>query len=98
MIGSNRERSPHYGALQKVIDALFEDDDAPYLEVADPEAAFKVSRLQVVLAAEAADLPDELLRVVNLLPPGEYTRLRLTTQLNSAITGHAWGQVFGTVS
>ena len=42
-------------------------------------------------------LPDELLRIVTLLPPGDYTRQRLCTQLNSAIAGHAWGQVYGTV-
>ena len=47
--------------------------------------------------AEAADLPEELLRIVTLLPPGDYTRARLCTQLNSAIAGHAWGQVYGTV-
>ncbi len=46
MTGSNVKRSSHYGALQRVVDSLFEEDDAPYLEVADPEAAFKVSRLQ----------------------------------------------------
>lgn len=57
-----------------------------------------VTRLQVVMAAEAADLPEDLMRIVNLLPPGSYTRLKLTTQLNSAIGGHAWGQVYGTVS
>ena len=57
----------------------------------------KVRRLDVVVAAEAADLPDELLRIVTLLPPGDYTRQRLCTQLNSAIVGHSWGQVYGTV-
>lgn len=95
---SNIKRSPHYGELQKVVDGLFAEDDAPYLAQVDPDAAFKVPRLRVVLAAEAADLPEELLRIVSLLPPGEYTRQQLTDQLNSAITGHAWGQVFGTVS
>ena len=54
-------------------------------------------RLDVVVAAEAADLPEELYRIVTLLPPGDYTRARLCTQLNSAIAGHAWGQVYGTV-
>ena len=49
------------------------------------------------LPAEAADLPEELYRIVTLLPPGDYTRARLCTQLNSAIAGHAWGQVYGTV-
>ena len=46
---------------------------------------------------DPTDLPDELLRIVTLLPPGDYTRQRLCTQLNSAIAGHAWGQVYGTV-
>ena len=94
---SNIKRSASYGELQKVVDALFAEDDAPYLAQVDPDAAFKVPRLRVVLAAEAADLPEDLLRIVSLLPPGEYTRQQLTDQLNSAITGHAWGQVYGTV-
>lgn len=86
--GTNIDRSEHYGDLQTIVDNLFHglgEDDT-------------VSRLQAVMAAEAADLPDELTRIVTLLPPGTYTRERLTTQLNSAITGHAWGQVYGTVS
>ncbi len=98
MSGQNIKRSEHYGELQKVVDSLFAEDDAPYLAVVDPSLAFRVTRLDVVLAAEAADLPEDLLRVVSLLPPGEYTRQQLTDQLNSAITGHAWGQVYGTVS
>ena len=93
--GTNRERSEYYGALQDIVDALF----AQYGDM-DPTIAeaigAKVRRLDVV-AAEAADLPEELLRIVTLLPPGDYTRARLCTQLNSAIAGHAWGQVYGTV-
>lgn len=95
---SNKDKSIHYGALQDIVDSLFQEDDAPYLEVVDPDLAFKVSRLDVIIAAESADLPDDLMQIINLLPPGEYSRNRLTTQLNSAITGHAWGQVYGTVS
>ena len=83
----NRTPSPHYGALQAVVDELFEDKPDEY----------SVRRLDVVIAAESSDLPDELLELVNLLPPGEYSRKRLCTQLNSAIGGHAWGQVYGTV-
>lgn len=83
---SNVKRSPDYGALQKVVDGLFKDPSTKM-----------VRRLDVVLAAEAADLPDELLEIVGLLPPGSYTRQRLCDQLNSAIAGHAWGQVYGTV-
>ena len=59
--GTNRERSEYYGALQDVVDALF----AQYgdLDPAIAEAVgAKVRRLDVVVAAEAADLPDELLR------------------------------------
>ncbi|RDB62860.1 hypothetical protein C1878_07505 [Gordonibacter sp. 28C] len=85
--GSNIERSPHYGALQDVVDGLF----------AGASADDTVRRLDVVIAAEAADLPDDLMEVVQLLPPGSYTRRRLCDQVNSSIGGHAWGQVYGTV-
>ena len=86
--GSNIERSEHFGALQRIVDTLFEDAS---------DELFAVRRLDVVIQAEAADLPEELMRIVSLVPPGNYTRQRLCDQLNSAITGHAWGQVYGTV-
>ena len=86
-LGLNKDKSPDYGALQKVVDALFEG--------AGKDAA--VRRLDVVLTAEASDLPADLLEIVNLLPPGNYTRQRLCDQLNSSVTGHAWGHVYGTV-
>lgn len=165
--GTNIERSPYYGALQSMVDSLFDGleetapdrkdgtfpaagassanaaphpvianaDSAPAgndatLSAADafgvsertasllglsalmaeaagdatqtssepkPPAGPTIRRLDAVLAAEAADLPDDLVRIVKLLPPGDYTRERLCTQLNSAIAGHAWGQVYGTV-
>lgn len=82
MAGSNTVRSPHYGALQDVVDSL-------YLGLGPKE---KLRRLDIVVAAEAADLPDDLAEIVNLLPPGSYTRQRLCDQLNSAIGGHAWGR------
>ena len=81
------QQSPSYGALQAVVDDLFEGK----------QRTFKVRRLDVVVAAESSDLPDDLMEVVNLLPPGDYTRQRLCDQLNSSIGGHAWGQVYGTV-
>ena len=101
MAPSNVSRSEHYGLLQEVVDDLFGDGgdgpgyDDPHLEEI---LAPKVRRLDVVMKAEAAGLPEDLMEVVSLLPPGEYTRSKLCTQLNSAITGHAWGQVYGTVS
>lgn len=81
------EPSPAYGSLQAVIDDLFEGKPRDY----------EVKRLDVVITAESGDLPADLLEVVNLLPPGDYSRERLCIQLNSAIVGHAWGQVYGTV-
>ena len=86
MLSSNAMRSDDYGALQTVVNALFSDARVE-----------SVRRLDVVLSAEANDLPSDLLEVVGLLPPGTYTRRRLCDQLNSAIVGHAWGQVYGTV-
>ena len=86
-VRANTVRSPHHGALQSVVDSVYADRG--------PKEA--VRRLEVVVAAEAADLPDDLMEIVNLLPPGSYTRQRLCDQLNSAIGGHAWGQVYGTV-
>lgn len=79
--------SEEYGALQSIVDDLFEDMPADY----------EVRRLDVIIAAESYDLPADLEEIVSLLPPGEYTRVRLCDQLNSAIGGHAWGQVYGTV-
>lgn len=84
--GSNVERSSYYGALQDVVDGLFADTSIE-----------TVRRLDVVIAAEAADLPFDLSEVISLLPPGRYTRSRLCDQINSSIGGHAWGQVYGTV-
>ena len=79
--------SESFGALQAVVDDLFEDKPR----------SFEVRQLDVVVAAESGDLPADLLEIVNLLPPGNYTRQRLCDQLNSSIGGHAWGQVYGTV-
>lgn len=84
---SNIDRSPDYGALQKVVDSLYHGK----------LPTDKVARLDVVLAADAADLPSDLIEIVNLLPPGRFNRRKLCDQLNSAIGGHAWGQVYGTV-
>lgn len=81
----NREvHSPEYGSLQRVIDTLFISRKT-------------ASRLDLILAAEAADLCEDMLEVVSLLPPGRYSRHRMCDQLNSSITGHGWGLTYGTV-
>lgn len=87
----NGSESPDHGLLQTVIDRLFDD------LVSEEEDESVVSRLDVVITAESQGLPEDLLEIVSLLPPGDYTRQALCDQLNSAMTGHAWGQVYGTV-
>ncbi|MGN1361917.1 MAG: hypothetical protein ACI4VV_06610 [Eggerthellaceae bacterium] len=83
--GANAHRSPYYGVLQDLVDSLFLEEQT-------------VRRLDVIMAAEASELPEDLQEIVSLLPPGTFTRQRLCDQLNSSINGHAWGQVYGTVA
>lgn len=80
----NPIRSEEYGMLQHVVDTLFLN-------------CTLVSRLDLVLSAEAADLCDDLMEIVSLLPPGRYDRHDLCMQLNSAISAHGWGLIYGTV-
>lgn len=69
--------------LTRLIDSLFRDQKV-------------VQRLDVLLRAEALDLPDDALDIINLLPPARYTRAKLCDQLNSAIVGHGWSRRMGT--
>lgn len=75
--------SEHHDSTQRLIDSLFSNTKT-------------VSRLEVVVRAECWDLPTDVLGIVELLPPGIYTRQRLCDQLNSAIVGHGWGGTLGT--
>lgn len=79
-----REKSPDYGVPQEFIDRLF-DGREDYM------------RLEVVLEGEAYGLNGELMEVLNLLPPGLYTRDRLCGQINSSLSSHGWGYVYGAV-
>ena len=79
-----REKRPDYGVLQEFIDRLF-DGRENYM------------RLEVVLEGEAYGLNGELMEVLNLLPPGLYTRDRLCGQINSSLSSHGWGYVYGAV-
>ena len=79
-----REKSPDYGVLQEFIDRLF-DGREDYM------------RLEVVLEGEAYGLNSELMEVLNLLPPGLYTRDRLCSQINSSLSSHGWCYVYGAV-
>ncbi len=80
-----REKSPFYGVLQEFVDSL-------YLQ------AETLSRLDVVLAAESFGLNDDLQEIISLLPPGAYNRVRLCGQLNSSLSSHGWGYVYGSVA
>ena len=77
-------RSEDYGELQRLVDALFATDEV-------------VTRLDAVVRAEMDDLSPDLVEVVELLPAGSYRRARLCDQMNSIITAHGWGYVYGTV-
>jgi len=71
-------------SLQRFIETLF-------------QSTKHVERLDVVLRAEALDLPQDLIGIVELLPPRRYTRQQLCDQLNSALKGHGWNSAYGTV-
>lgn len=79
-----REKSSDYGVLQEFIDRLFIGRE-DYM------------RLEVVLEGEAYGLNSDLMEVLNLLPPGLYTRDRLCSQINSSLSSHGWGYVYGAV-
>jgi hypothetical protein len=70
--------------LQQLIDTLYRD-------------ARTVSRMDAVIRAEALDLPQDLIGIVALLPPGRYPRHAMCDQLNSALKGHGWTGRYGTV-
>lgn len=70
--------------LQEFVDMLF-------------ASAESHARLDIVLQAESYGLNEELLEVVSLLPPGTYERDRLCSQLNSSLSSHGWGYVYGAV-
>lgn len=84
---SGSSPAPGYGELQQLVEEL-------YREVG-PSGA--VSRMDVILRAEIDDLDDDLREVIDLLPAGRYKRGRLCDQLNSIVTAHGWGLVYGTV-
>lgn len=81
-------RSEDYGTLQRLVDAIFPPG-------VSSRAA--VEKLDVVSRADMFDLCDDLQEVVDLLPSRRYTRARLCDQLNSIITAHGWGSLYGTV-
>ncbi|QWT17384.1 hypothetical protein KPC83_05970 [Collinsella sp. zg1085] len=77
-------QSEAFGELQRLVDSLYTGHD-------------QVDRLDVMVQAEILDLPDDLLEIVSLLPPGNYERSRMCDQLNSALAAHGWGNLYGTV-
>ena len=97
---SSRERSPYYGALQQVVDSLFADltEEERIADMAGVPGARKVRRLDVILAAEAVDLPDELQEIVNLLPPSTlFTRRRFVRSVELRCRRACLGTEYGTV-
>ncbi len=79
------KRSEHYGELQRLIDELFSSRQT-------------ITTMELVLNAEIRDLNVDLLEICNIVPPGTYDRQSLCDQINSAIAGHGWGGIYGTVN
>ena len=73
-----------YGVLQDLVDGLF--GRSPL-----------VSRIELITQAEIHDVSPEVMEVVELMPPGTYTRAQMADQMNSVITAHGWGMTLGTV-
>ena len=70
--------------LQRFVDSLFDSSN-------------RIARLDALVRAESLDMPVDLLGIVELLPPGVYTRQAMCDQLNSALKGHGWTGIYGTV-
>lgn len=83
---SARKKSEDYGELQSFVEGLYGNDEE-----------LELSRLEIIIQAEAADLNSDLLEVVSLLPPSRFTREKLCSQLNSSLSSHGWGYVYGAV-
>ena len=73
-----------YGVLQDLVDAVF-------------RRAPRVSRMELLTQAEAHDVSEDIMEVVELMPSGSYTRTEMADQMNSIITAHGWGLRYGTV-
>lgn len=71
-------------SLQRLVDSLFARERA-------------VTRLDAIIRAENLDLDEGAREVVELLPPGRYTRQRLCDQVNSCLKGHGWTGRYRTV-
>ena len=80
--------SEDYGELQRLVDALFRPGIS---------SRATVSKIDVLTASDAFDFCDDLAEVVDLLPTRNFTRTQLCDQMNSILSGHGWGGVYGTV-
>lgn len=79
-------RGEAYGELQHLVDELYAH-----------KPSGSVSKLDALEQADIDDVVDDLREVIALLPGGMYKRQTLCDQLNSIITAHGWGYVYGCV-
>lgn len=82
----NVPQDEDYGVLQDLVDAAFRS------------GRDYVNRLDLLNQAEIHDVSADIMEVVELMPPGTYTRGQLCDQMNSIITAHGWGLRYGTVA
>ncbi len=81
----NTPQDEDYGVLQELVDAAF-------------RTSATADRLDLVTQAEIHDVSADIMEVVELMPPGRYTRGQMADQMNSIITAHGWGLRYGTVA
>ncbi len=78
---------PHgeeFGVLQELVDATFRRDGT-------------ASNMDLLMQAQTHDVGDDIMEVVELMPPGRYSRDQMCDQMNSIVTAHGWGLTYGTV-
>lgn len=76
-----------FGLLQEIVDSAFAD-----------AAGDKIRNLDLIVQAELSDVSADLMEIVEMLPPGPYTREQLIDQLNSILVAHGWSYRLGTLN
>ena len=77
-------RGEEFGVLQELVDATFRRSEL-------------ASNMDLLMQAQTHDVGDDIMEVVELMPPGRYSRDQMCDQMNSIITAHGWGLTYGTV-
>lgn len=78
------DEHPDFGVLQDLVNRICEELES-------------IRSMDLLVQAELSDVSPELMEVVEMLPPGPYTRRQLCDQLNSILVAHGWSNSLGVV-